>query len=105
MQKAQTMSEDSSDEDSSESSEDIDPTVENLPMQSSPNIITTIEEVKEPLQNLNMNVIKKNSMAQRVKQKHQKTAYNAHMVSAGVSMMKENNVRQALTYDDGSVAE
>ena len=42
---------------------------------------------------------------QRVKQKHQKTAYNAHMVSAGVSMMKENNVRQALTYDDGSVAE
>ena len=52
-----------------------------------------------------MNVNKKVSMAQRVKQKHQKNAYNGYMVSAGVSMMKENNVHQALTYDDGTVAE
>ena len=49
-----------------------------------------------------MNVNKKVSMAQRVKQKHQKIAYNGYMVSAGVSMMKENNVQQALTYDDGT---
>ena len=52
-----------------------------------------------------MNVTKKVSMAARVKAKHQKNAFNPFMVNSGINMMKENDVRQSLTYDDGSVAE
>ena len=52
-----------------------------------------------------MNVTKKVSMAARVKAKHQKSAFNPFMVNSGINMMKENDVRQSLTYDDGTAAE
>ena len=102
------MSSDESDDDSSESSEDIEPTVENQTMRAT-NIITNsdeVEEVKQPFAQMNMNVKKPSTMASRVKEKKlQKAAYSPFMVNNGINTMKENFVSERLFYDDGTEAE